>query len=58
MDEPFVIDERWLHEWFEWGYDGHDKSLMSFLRIHAEFEEYCDKLEELSEQLEELNGDQ
>ena len=46
MDEPFVIDEKWLHEWFEWGY----QNMMYFLQLNAEFEDYCNDLENMEDE--------
>ena len=43
MDEQqhFEIDERWLGEWFEFGF----AELTSYLRKHAAFDRFCDEHE-------------
>lgn len=35
--EPIIIDERWLTEWFEYGW----ANLNIFLARHANFDAWC-----------------
>jgi hypothetical protein len=35
--QPIVIDERWLTEWFEYGW----ANLNAFLALHAAFGAWC-----------------
>jgi hypothetical protein len=40
-DKHVEIDERWLSEWFEFGF----AELSSYLAKHAAFDDYCHKNE-------------
>jgi hypothetical protein len=40
-DRHVEIDERWLSEWFEFGF----AELSSYLAKHAAFDDYCHKNE-------------
>jgi hypothetical protein len=40
-DKHVEIDERWLTEWFEFGF----AELSSYLAKHAAFDDFCDKHE-------------
>jgi hypothetical protein len=40
-DKHVEIDERWLTEWFEFGF----AELSSYLAKHAAFEDFCHKHE-------------
>lgn len=35
---PITIDEKWLMEWFDWGW----KLLLRHLAKHAAFDDWCD----------------
>ena len=40
-DKHVEIDERWLTEWFEFGF----AELSSYLAKHAAFDDFCDQHE-------------
>lgn len=40
-EKQVEIDERWLSEWFEFGF----AELASYLSKHAAFDEYCHRRE-------------